>query len=326
MATLLSSLGDLFDAGTVQKLGGMLGADPSAISKGIGAAGPLLLGGLAKTASAPGGADLIQKLIPKEGLIGGISGVLGMMTGGGPGAMVGSLLGPGSNAIGAALSKAIGFNITPLLGAVAPALLGIVGKVMKEKNVDGAGLASMLKGEHDAFAADPANASTMQLVEGALSAGRDAEQLVATYGADWDHVTLAPAAALMAVASSDLSGPVGTMKEAKAASDQLKSIAGTAAPSSLLAAAFAGGIEKDMLDRLRNYTGSKDAVFEAVAKGTAAVKAKSPAEAAAYASMILSVAQAAAEASKEGGFLGIGGTRVSDDERAAIERLRSIVS
>jgi hypothetical protein len=42
--------------------------------------------------------------------------------------------------------------------------------------------------------------------------------------------------------------------------------------------------------------------------------------------MILSVAQAAAEASKEGGFLGIGGTLVSSDEQAALDRLRTVVS
>jgi hypothetical protein len=326
MASLLSSLGDLFDSGAVQKLSGMLGADPSAITKGLGAAGPLILGGLAKSAGAPGGVDMIQKMIPKEGLLGGIGGLMSMISGGGPGAMLGSLLGPGSNAIGAALSKAIGFNVTPLLGVVAPALLGVLGKTMKEKNVDGSGLAAMLKGEHDAFSADPANAGTMQLVTGALSAGKDAEALVTSYGAEWESVTVAPAAALMAVASSDMSGPVGTMKEAKAASDTLKSIAGAASPSSLLAAAFNGGIEKDMLDALRKFAGSKDAVFDAVAKAMAAVKAKSPSEAAAFGSMIVAVATAAAEASKEGGFLGIGGTLVSDDERVAIDRLKKIVA
>ena len=326
MSSLLSSLGELFDSSAVQKLGGMLGADPSAITKGLGAAGPLILGGLSRTAAAPGGADSILKMLPKEGMLGGITGLFGMLAGGGPSAMVNSILGPGSNAIGAALSKTLGFNVAPLLGVVAPALLGVVGKMMKDKQVDGGGLAAMLKTEHDSFAAEPANAGAMQLVQGALAAGDDASKLMASYGADWDAVTLAPAAALMAVASSDLSGPIGTVKEAKAASDQLKSIAGEAAASSLLAAAFAGGSDKEMLDRLRNFTGSKDAIFEAVARGTAAVKAKSPAEAAAYASMILSVAQAAAEASKEGGFLGIGGTLVSDDERAALERLRGIVS
>ena len=48
---------------------------------------------------------------------------------------------------------------------------------------------------------------------------------------------------------------------------------------------------------------------------------KSPAEAAAYKATILAVAKAAAEASKEGGFLGIGGTLVSKDEQAALDQL-----
>ena len=59
-------------------------------------------------------------------------------------------------------------------------------------------------------------------------------------------------------------------------------------------------------DRLREAVG----VIEA--KG-------SPEDVEAYKRFVLSVAQAAAEAHKEGGFMGVGGKRVSEDEQAALD-------
>ncbi len=51
----------------------------------------------------------------------------------------------------------------------------------------------------------------------------------------------------------------------------------------------------------------------------------SPAEADAYKAMLVGVAQKAAEASKEGGFLGFGGVRVSDAEHAFISEVKKAV-
>jgi len=46
-----------------------------------------------------------------------------------------------------------------------------------------------------------------------------------------------------------------------------------------------------------------------------------PEEIDAYKRFVLAVAEAAANAHKEGGFLGVGGKRVSDEERAALDEL-----
>jgi hypothetical protein len=51
------------------------------------------------------------------------------------------------------------------------------------------------------------------------------------------------------------------------------------------------------------------------------VEAKSPDEAEAYSSYLVDIAQKTAESSKEGGFLGIGATRVSDKEKHALAKL-----
>jgi hypothetical protein len=49
-----------------------------------------------------------------------------------------------------------------------------------------------------------------------------------------------------------------------------------------------------------------------------------PAEAAGYGKFLVDVATAVAEASKEGGFLGLGGMRVSAEEKRAIDQIKSV--
>ena len=56
-------------------------------------------------------------------------------------------------------------------------------------------------------------------------------------------------------------------------------------------------------------------------KAARLVKEKSPDEAEDYTQYLLNIAKVTAESSKEGGFLGIGATRVSEQETAALERL-----
>jgi hypothetical protein len=48
-------------------------------------------------------------------------------------------------------------------------------------------------------------------------------------------------------------------------------------------------------------------------------------EANAYRRFVLAVAEAAAEAHKEGGFIGIGGKRISDEERVALDEIEAIL-
>lgn len=48
----------------------------------------------------------------------------------------------------------------------------------------------------------------------------------------------------------------------------------------------------------------------------------SPEEVEAYKQFVVSVARAAAEAHKEGGFIGIGGKQISDEEQAALDEIQ----
>jgi hypothetical protein len=51
----------------------------------------------------------------------------------------------------------------------------------------------------------------------------------------------------------------------------------------------------------------------------------SPADAEQYKRFVLGVAQAAAEAHKEGGFIGIGGKQVSEEEQRALDEIRGLL-
>jgi hypothetical protein len=328
MSTLLDSLGSMINADSIGSIGKALGADSAAVTKGLGAIGPLLLGSVARTASSPAGAESLLKMLPQDGggLLSSLGSLFGSAWGGsaaGAGGALSSLLGPGFNSIAASLSKVLGFNVAPLIAAVAPAFLGVVAKAVKAQNLDASGLASLLAKEQSAFVENPANKEALALVASATDAGNQASALIASYGADWAKVASGPAAALFAVASADPSGPIGTIKEASAAGEKLREVTKGAAPTSLLAAAFAGGLTPDMLGQLKSVAPTKDTLIDVIKAGAAAVDARSPAEAQAYKDTVLAVAQAAAEASKEGGFLGIGGTLVSKEEQSALDRIKA---
>jgi len=327
MPTILDSLASNFSPDVIGDIGKALGADTSAVSKGIGVIGPVLLSGMTRQATQPGGAESLMKLLPEgSGLLGNLGGLLSGLTGGktgSEGSPMSALLGPGTNAIGASLSRTLGFNVTPLLAMAAPALLGMVSKAVKSDKLDASGLASMLGHERDAFTGNPANKDTVALVTSAISTGDKAAATIASYGESWKHVSAGPAAALFMVSSSDLSGPIGTVKEAQAAGKAMLDAASKAEPTSVLASAFGAGLTMDMASQVKLLAPSKDKLIEIVKAGAAAVAAKSPGELQAYKNTVLSVAQASAEASKEGGFLGIGGTLVSKEEQAAIDAIKA---
>jgi hypothetical protein len=327
MSSILESIASQFGPDIVGKLGSALGADAGAVSKGLGVIGPLLLNGMSGMAGTPAGAGSLLKALPQTGGSGLLSGLLGNLFGGGAsasgGVMMESLLGPGINAVSASISRAVGFNVAPLLSLAVPAALGAVSKLVQDKGLGAADIGPALAEQKQAFFDNPANAESAAMVRSALAAGDKAAAQIQGYGADWAKVQAAPAAALMMVATADLSGPLGSIKEVQAASKAMGDATRSADPVSLIGAAFGSGIDTDMLKQVRELAPTKDKLVDIVKAGAAAVAAKDPAQAAAYRTAILAVAQAAAEAAKEGGFLGIGGTLVSKDEQAALGQLKA---
>jgi len=330
MASILDSVTATLTPAVVGQISKAIGVDTSLVQSGLNAVGPTVLGSLAKTAGTAEGATSLFKTL--TGMTGGatnsIGGLIDSITGGGTDAdMMQNLLGSGSNAITGTLAKSLGFDIGPLMKLGTPLLAGALGKSIKDMKLDATGLASLLTKEAKAFMDNPANKATSDLVASALKAGDTAAALRKTFSeADWNKVRMAPMAATYVVMSASPSGFRGTGQELAAAAGAIVAAAKGASPTSLVGTAFGGGLTKAELDALNSKAPTKAEALLAIKAGLTAVKAQSPTDAAAYRAMILGVATKTAEAAKEGGFLGIGGTQVSPEEKVAISDITAALA
>lgn len=152
---------------------------------------------------------------------------------------------------------------------------------------------------------------------------------------EWTLLRLAPSLVSGGTSAAEPSGIFSSIKEATAGAAGVaeafkantalelfsslaadRSIPGMPDPKTLLGE---GTREQQMANFKSNVLTRVKSAVELVA-----TKA-SPAEADAYKAMLVGVAQKAAEASKEGGFLGFGGVRVSDAEHAFISDVKKAV-
>ena len=130
-------------------------------------------------------------------------------------------------------------------------------------------------------------------------------------------------ASLLVVAASP-SGPVGLIQESTAAGKIIMETAGTAQTPLLKA------LSEDVMQTMsmpRPPAGAtaekvQDAAAEITISALLSTKA-TPEEASEVKEWLAKIAQATAEAAKEGGFLGFGGTSVSDKEEAALTTLHA---
>lgn len=145
---------------------------------------------------------------------------------------------------------------------------------------------------------------------------------------EWALVRLAPSLVAGGISAADPAGIFASIREATAGAGAMMSALNAGDAPELLKAMAADrsipGIPdpKSLLGegtRDEQMVNFKKAVLERVGEAVEVVAAKaSPAEADSYRRMLVGIAERAASASTEGGFLGFGGVRVSDRERAFI--------
>jgi hypothetical protein len=142
---------------------------------------------------------------------------------------------------------------------------------------------------------------------------------------EWKAIVAAPTAAGLYITLADASGLMGLAKEAMAVGRAITDSAASGAPDvvkSLAESVKGAGGRPELPDVPKGDRAQmKATLIGAIKSAVTAVEAKSPAEAAAYKSWLVSVASNVAHASKEGGFLGIGGTVVSTEEKEALKSL-----
>jgi hypothetical protein len=146
---------------------------------------------------------------------------------------------------------------------------------------------------------------------------------------EWKAITGAPMAAGLFVSLSDASGPVGAAKEAFAVSKAIADSArGGDAPEivkSLAESVKEGAGRPELSDLMSDPAKTRDKLIGTLKTAVDVVERKSPDEASAYKTWLASVATKVSEASKEGGFLGVGGTVVSTSEQEALDQLANVL-
>ena len=326
MSGILDSLNSMLTPDVSSRLANACGVDPALFQKGVSLVGPLVLGGFARRASTSDGANSLMEKLPTD-TPDLLKSLLGGAMGGGQRDLTTSLLGSGTNAIGSSLSQRLGFDVRPLLNLAVPVVGGIIGKFVRDQKLSTMGLTSQLHKESSDYLNDPANAAAAEVVKATLDEGERSEALRRNFAdAEWDKVRRAPVAAMYVVASASPSGLIGLTKEFSAASEAITLAGKGASPTSLVANAFGGGVEKEDLEFLRKEKPDSDRLLAEIHDAYVVVSQKGAPEAAGFRDLVMKVAQSTAEAAKEGGFLGIGGTQVSAEEQGAIDRIRTALN
>jgi hypothetical protein len=144
---------------------------------------------------------------------------------------------------------------------------------------------------------------------------------------EWNQIRVAPASAGTFVMASSPSGLTGLLAETSSIALTMREL-GQASSSAfvreLLHPAQATPAPQQPRETFKTLEEAKDRLLNRVRQAVWLVDAKvNPNDALEYKKLIYAVAERTAQAATEGGFLGIGGTRVSDTERAALEELRT---
>ena len=147
--------------------------------------------------------------------------------------------------------------------------------------------------------------------------------------AEWEHLRRAPFIAGMSISLADPGGPIEAVKETTAT---LKSVlAAEDGSHGELAQAIAGDVRghKNPLGGFKPSKGANAGVeiLEELREVNRTVSAKgTPEDAAALRQWLLDAAQEAANAAKEGGFMGFHAERVSDGEQRMLDSLKEALA
>jgi hypothetical protein len=146
---------------------------------------------------------------------------------------------------------------------------------------------------------------------------------------EWTKILESTMLAGMAVSAAEPSGLWGALKEAFASSSALVAAKANAGSNDLVKAVVAdfgtkagrAAVQEALRKHLAGATKPADTVqrsLDNLREVSAIINAKAPQEALAFKAWLQTISKTVAEASSEGGFLGIGGVQVSDAEKATL--------
>lgn len=295
--------------------GERLGMPGEQVQRGAAIAIPLLARGVMSIAETPEGQVRIANAVKDTdaGVLGNISGFMASFAAAGGDDMLRRVFGDEGRVVVSAVKEATDIDITPILGMTGPLLLGLLNNIAQREGLDTNGLIKKLKQEARGFSRQKDGTATV--VDSVLAKVDEVRKLKASFSpADWAAMRNGPMAAAAAVVASTPSRVGKSAEEFAAAIAAIPDAARDARPTSLLAALYHNGTDGMSAEGIADP-------MAAVTRAAAVVKEHAPAESAAYNKLMLRAAYAAAEATKEGGFLGIGARRISPAEQTALDAL-----
>jgi hypothetical protein len=147
---------------------------------------------------------------------------------------------------------------------------------------------------------------------------------------EWASLRRSPLVAGMAISLADPGGPIELTHETMAA---LKAMSDPGSDAALLVAVSQDALsmsqhhQNPMGDFKPKGANASVEIVDELTKVNGILSAKAtPEEATAFRAWLMSAAQAAANAAKEGGFMGFHAVRVSEGEQAMLDRLQKVLS
>jgi Bacterial protein of unknown function (DUF937) len=331
MASILDTLSTILTPDMVSGLGKRLGMSDEMIRQGLGISSAVLAGGLARAASTPEGAASVAGLVEKadSNILGNLSSVV---TGGaGTADVTSQLFGKNLDLVIGGVQKATGIDITPILPIITPVLLGVIKNLATQQKLDADGIGKLIQGEVRGLARR--NPTTSKALKEVMKPLEAQDKLKAKFSPEeWATLQQAPVNAATLVMLSDKSGGAGREKEIMALYTTLDEAVSRGGPAELVSILFRDNSGHGSVEELVKSFRKTDAqeihkiLIGPITEAVGIARTKAPkADASAYQGLLLAVAQKVAEAAKEGGFLGMGGTNVSGDEKEAIDTIARAV-
>jgi hypothetical protein len=148
---------------------------------------------------------------------------------------------------------------------------------------------------------------------------------------EWHRIAGSPMVASMAITAADPSGLFGLLKEGlaggwsllEAKQDTQASALVKAVAEDLATPETRNGVREKLQSHFKgaNVADIKSKAIDELRTISKLLDSKAPEDAATFKAWLRQVAQRAAEAAKEGGFLGFGGVAVSDAEKATLAEI-----
>jgi hypothetical protein len=150
---------------------------------------------------------------------------------------------------------------------------------------------------------------------------------------EWARLERAPMVAGMAISLADPGGPIEAVKETMATLKTVTEAARSGSDDELVAAVAKGFAEKaKRREKLmgdfkpRGAMAGEQILEELRAVNELLTQKAAPEEAAAFREWLLTAAKRAADAAKEGGFMGFKAERVSEGEQQMLDKLGEVLS